>query len=47
MKIKKSYVFWILSVALWNFGFPSANPLQDVLAAVVLSFFFQFLKHNK
>ena len=47
MKTKKSYVFWVLSVALWNFGFPSASPIQDVLAAVILSFFFQFSKYNK
>tara|TARA_X000001036_G_scaffold369160_1_gene355123 strand:- start:357 stop:500 length:144 start_codon:yes stop_codon:yes gene_type:complete len=47
MNRKKSYMFWILLVALWNFGFPSASPAQDVLVAVVLSFFFQFLKENK
>tara|TARA_Y100000385_G_scaffold288738_1_gene356122 strand:+ start:2329 stop:2472 length:144 start_codon:yes stop_codon:yes gene_type:complete len=47
MKIKKTYVFWILSVALWNFGFPNASPFHDVLVAIVLSFFFQFSKDNK
>jgi len=47
MKRKKSYLFWILLVVMWNFGFPNASPTQDVLAAVVLSFFAQFSKDNK
>tara|TARA_B100001559_G_scaffold320041_1_gene331001 strand:+ start:817 stop:960 length:144 start_codon:yes stop_codon:yes gene_type:complete len=47
MNRKKPYLFWVLLVILWNFGFPSASPAKDVLVAVVLSFFFQFLKDNK
>tara|TARA_B100001175_G_scaffold208427_1_gene176943 strand:+ start:4017 stop:4160 length:144 start_codon:yes stop_codon:yes gene_type:complete len=47
MNRKKSYVFWTLLVTLWNFGFPAASPAQDVLVAVLLSFFFQFSKDSK
>ena len=34
----KVYIIWLIGVALWNFGYPAANPIEDVLAAVVLSF---------
>ena len=32
------YIIWLIGVILWNFGVPNASPLEDVLAAVVLSF---------
>tara|TARA_A100001011_G_C14031935_1_gene724025 strand:+ start:84 stop:233 length:150 start_codon:yes stop_codon:yes gene_type:complete len=28
---------WLLLVILWNFGFPNAEPIWDVIAAVFLS----------
>ena len=34
----KIYIIWLIGVILWNFGYPSANPIEDVIAAVVLSF---------
>jgi hypothetical protein len=34
----KIYIIWLIGVSLWNFGYPAANPIEDVLAAVVLSF---------
>ena len=34
----KVYIIWLIGVALWNFGYPTATPIEDVLAAVVLSF---------
>ena len=36
----KIYIIWLFGVILWNFGFPNATPLQDVLVAVFLSIFF-------
>ena len=33
----KIYFIWLTGVVLWNFGYPSAKPLEDVIAAVVLS----------
>tara|TARA_B100002051_G_scaffold253524_1_gene267530 strand:- start:1676 stop:1816 length:141 start_codon:yes stop_codon:yes gene_type:complete len=34
----KVYIIWLVGVVLWNFGFPKATPLEDVIAAVLLSF---------
>jgi len=28
---------WLLGVILWNFGFPNAAPIADVVAAIILS----------
>ena len=30
------YFLWLLSVILWNFGFTEAEPVYDVIAAVIL-----------
>ena len=32
------YTIWLIGVILWNFGFPEARPIEDVLMAIVLSF---------
>ena len=37
MKTNKLYIMWVVLVFLWNFGFPEAKPIWDVLAAVLLS----------
>ena len=33
----KIYLIWLIGVILWNFGYPEATPLFDVLAAIILS----------
>jgi len=33
----KIYIIWLIGVIFWNFGYPEAKPIEDVLAAVVLS----------
>jgi len=33
----KIYIIWLIGVILWNFGYPSAKPILDVLAAIILS----------
>tara|TARA_B100000579_G_C22685670_1_gene782485 strand:+ start:757 stop:897 length:141 start_codon:yes stop_codon:yes gene_type:complete len=40
----KIYIIWLIGVIIWNFGFPKASPLEDVLVAVILSFFTIILK---
>ena len=40
----KVYTIWLVGVVLWNFGYPNATPLEDVLAAIVLSFISMSLK---
>ena len=34
----KIYTIWLIGVIVWNFGYPMAKPLEDVLAAIILSF---------
>ena len=38
------YIIWLIGVIAWNFGFPGATPLEDVLVAIVLSFLSMGLK---
>ena len=38
------FIIWLVMVIAWNFGYPQASPLEDVIVAVVLSFFSNFLK---
>jgi len=33
----KIYIVWLIGVILWNFGYPQATPIMDVLAAIILS----------
>ena len=37
-------VIWFVMVTAWNFGYPEATPIQDVLVAVILALFNFFLK---
>jgi hypothetical protein len=34
----KIYIIWLSGVILWNFGFPNALPIEDVIVAILLSF---------
>ena len=38
------FIIWVILVIAWNFGFPQASPLEDVIVAVVLSLFGNVLK---
>tara|TARA_Y100001958_G_scaffold93309_1_gene63752 strand:+ start:1293 stop:1433 length:141 start_codon:yes stop_codon:yes gene_type:complete len=38
------FIIWLSLVIAWNFGYPQASPLEDVLVAIVLSFFSTILK---
>tara|TARA_Y100001970_G_scaffold292689_1_gene435240 strand:+ start:2089 stop:2289 length:201 start_codon:yes stop_codon:yes gene_type:complete len=40
----KVFIIWLLGVIFWNFGYPSASPLEDVIAAIMLSFISIHLK---
>jgi len=37
------FLLWVFMVFLWNFGFPNARPIYDVLIAISLSLFSTFL----
>ena len=34
----KIYIIWVIGVIIWNFGFPNATPIEDVIIAILLSF---------
>ena len=38
------FVIWFVMVVAWNFGYPEASPLEDVVVAVILSLFSTILK---
>ena len=38
------FVIWLVMVVAWNFGYPGATPLQDVIVAVILSLFNIYLE---
>ncbi len=40
----KIFLIWLVMVIAWNFGYPEASPLEDVIVAIVLSLFSTFLK---
>ena len=40
----KIYVIWLTGVIIWNFGFPNASPIADVIVAILLSFMSTGLK---
>tara|TARA_Y100001970_G_C14230985_1_gene858608 strand:+ start:34 stop:174 length:141 start_codon:yes stop_codon:yes gene_type:complete len=41
----KVFIIWLIGVILWNFGYPSASPIEDVIAAVALSLISMYLKN--
>ena len=45
-KDKKIFLIWLMLVIAWNFGFPGAAPIYDVLVAVALSFFAKVVGKN-
>ncbi len=40
----KIYIIWLICVILWNFGYPKATPIMDVIVAILLSFLSMGLK---
>ncbi len=44
MAKKINWLSWLVLVILWNYGFPNATPLQDVIVAVILSILFIIIK---
>ena len=39
-----TWSIWLVLVIFWNFCYPQAKPIYDVLVAVVLSLVFHFIK---
>ena len=38
------FTIWFVMVVAWNYGYPQANPLEDVIVAIALSLFATILK---
>jgi hypothetical protein len=43
-KKKINWIAGLILVILWNYGFPNATPLQDVLVAGILSILFMIIQ---
>ena len=33
----KVFFIWLIAVKVWNFGYPKATPIADVVVAILLS----------
>ena len=42
----KIYIIWLIGVILWNFGYPTATPIEDVVVAILLSLLSYLLKQK-
>ena len=40
------FVVWLILVIAWNFGYPNATPMEDVVVAILLSLLSYFLKQK-
>ena len=40
----KIYIILLIVVIIWNFGYPAAKPIEDVIAAIILSLISYWLK---
>ena len=45
-KNQKIFLLWLFLVAAWNFGVPGAEPIYDVLVAIILSTLSTILNKN-
>ena len=41
---KINWSVWLILVIIWNYGFPDAKPLYDVVVAVILSLLFIIIR---
>jgi len=46
MKLCNGYLIWLLGVIIWNFGIPEANPMEDVIMAILLGYIIQVNKNE-
>ena len=47
LNLDKIWLIWLLLVAIWNFGWPSAPAIADVIVAVILSLLVITFKKEK
>jgi len=39
-----TFIIWLVLVVAWNYGYPKASPLEDVIVAIILSILTSVLK---
>ena len=39
-----NWLFWLILIILWNFIYPEATPIEDVVVSVILSILFILVK---
>ena len=39
-----TFIIWLVLVVAWNYGYPKASPLEDVIVAIILSICTSVLK---
>ena len=44
--IDRVFALWVILVILWNYGYPNAEPIYDVLVAISLFFIVKFIRTN-
>ena len=40
------FVIWLVMVTAWNFGYPQASPLEDVLVGIALAMLLRVLQRG-
>jgi len=35
--LNQAFFIWLILVCIWNFGYPQATPIEDVMIAVILA----------
>ena len=44
--IDRVFALWIILVILWNYGYPNAEPIYDVLVTISLFFIVKLIRTN-
>ena len=44
--IDRVFALWVILVILWNYGYPYAEPIYDVLVVISLFFIVKFIRTN-
>ena len=44
--IDRVFALWVVLVILWNYGYPDAEPIYDVLVAISLFFIVKLIRTN-
>mgnify|MGYP004415763319 CR=1 FL=1 len=41
------YIVWVILIIGWNFIFPNAKPITDVIMAIILKHIFDIIRYFK